>query len=617
LRLGYNRVRDHRDTEGGAFPRVDVRFGNRSVLGGTENNSVANILDQDAFEITNDLTIPRGAHTITIGTNNEFAKFSNLFAPNLFGNYRFDSYTDFLAGRASQYQFRYRDATTTGNERAEFTFNRYSLYAQDRWEARENLQFTLGLRYELPTFPDDPAENPLVFSTYGRHTGEVPTSHGLFNPRFGFNWDVNNDETTQLRGGIGFFSGRAPGVWISNAYGNTGLEYVSFTCTNSTANPNNVPVFVADPANQPRNCAQATSAAPNNINLIDPDLKLPQVVRYSLALDRELPFGLVGTVEGLYTQSINDLLYQNLRIVEVAGQTVEGRPQYGLRANTPGIGDVIDVTNTDQGRFYSVTGQIQRPFRNGWDLSLAYTFSSAEDTGPLNNSTAFSNWSFNLTEGDPNNPKLRRSDNDIPHRFVGTASRRLELIRRAATDLSLTYVGQSGNPYSYRYGSDINGDGSTGNDLVYVPTSASEVRFAAGTGATAGVTPEQSWQNLNAFIESVECLREARGEIIERNTCRAPWSNRFDFRLAQSLSPIGTQNAQITLDVLNVGNLLNREWGLNQFVSNQADNLLTASGTTVVNGRRLYSAFAPRTDRVTISNLDSRYQIQLGLRYSF
>ncbi|HEY0037749.1 MAG TPA: carboxypeptidase regulatory-like domain-containing protein, partial [Longimicrobium sp.] len=377
LRLGYNRVRDNRDVEGGRFPRVQVNFGTRNVIGGTENNSTANSLDQDAFEITNDLTIPAGAHTFTIGTNNEFAKFSNLFANNLYGNYRFDSFADFQAGNASQYSFRYliQDDPNTpqneaGRESAAFAYRRYSLYAQDRWDARDNLQLTFGVRLERPSFPDKPGQNDSVAKFYGRNTSDVPKAQLLVNPRFGFNWDVTGDEATQIRGGVGFFSGRAPFVFVSNAYANTGLDYVTFTCTDTNTNPNSAPAFVPDPDNQPRNCAAgSTVAAANNIALVSRDLKLPQVARYSLAVDRRLPFGLTGTIEGLYTQTIHDLLYQNLRIQRVTtGQlTAEGRPLYENRAGTTGIGDVIDVTNTDEGHTYSLTGQIQKPFSNNFD----------------------------------------------------------------------------------------------------------------------------------------------------------------------------------------------------------------------------------------------------------
>jgi hypothetical protein len=632
LRLGYNRVRDFRDFGGGSeFPRVIVLHGTRSVIGGTENFSGRNVLDQDAFEITNDLTIPWRAHSFTIGTNNEFSKFSNLFVRNPFGTYTFASFNDLVRGTPRQYEYSYLcqpglpNCRGQGAERAEFGVNRHSLYAQDRWDARENLQLTMGLRMDATRLPDAPAENPDIVRLYGRSTANVPTSSVIFNPRLGFNWDVTGQQTTQIRGGVGFFSGRTPAVWVSNAYGNNGLDYVRFTCSTLGSNPTGTPNFVADPRNQPQSCRPgvAAAAAPNEINLIDPNFKAPQVARYSLAVDQQLPIGLIGTLEGLYTQTINDILYQNLRSQpDSLGRMVEGRPRYQTRtpAQTPGFGDVIDITNTGEGYAYNLTAQVQRPFRAGWEFSAAYTYSQARDVNPLTSSQAISNWRFNLTQDNPNNPGLSRSNFEIPHRIVSTASYRIPLFRRAATDLSVIYVGQSGNPYSFRYNDDINFDGSFGNDLLYVPATQAEVRFAPGTGALIGITPDDSWRNLNDFIERVDCLRDNRGQVLERNACRAPWSNRFDFRIAQNLSPIRAQNAQLTLDVLNVGNLLNSDWGRDQFVGNNVVSLLAIAPTNNLpdaNGRRLYQAFQPRTDVFTTSNLGSRYQIQLGVRYSF
>jgi hypothetical protein len=175
-------------------------------------------------------------------------------------------------------------------------------------------------------------------------------------------------------------------------------------------------------------------------------------------------------------------------------------------------------------------------------------------------------------------------------------------------------VGESGRPYSYTYTGDINGDGSNANDLIYVPASADEVRFATVAGQP---TPAESWSNLNAFIEQVACLREARGTVIQRNACRQPWSNRFDVRIAQSLSTFGRQNAQITLDVLNFANMLNKEWGRSEFISNQNEALLVRSGNTVVNERVLLNSFREKANVFSVSDFGSRYQIQLGARYSF
>jgi hypothetical protein len=151
-----------------------------------------------------------------------------------------------------------------------------------------------------------------------------------------------------------------------------------------------------------------------------------------------------------------------------------------------------------------------------------------------------------------------------------------------------------------------------------VPENQSDIRFASGTVRGQVITPEQSQKNLNDFIEQVSCLREARGTVIERNTCREPWSNRLDVRLAQTVPTVRGQGAQITVDILNFANLLNRDWGRSEFVSFQTDNLLrTTSSSPGSDGRFTYQAFAPREDVFSISNLASRYQIQLGLRYNF
>ncbi len=613
LRIGFTTVRDNRDT-GQDFPRVTVVTPNGTINAGPDNFSGRNALDQDVLEVTNDFSFNLGNHNITLGTNNEFFRFSNLFIRNPFGNYRFSSLDDFRAGNPEFYE--YSVLLPGGAERAEFPARRLSLYGQTQWDVTPNLVLTGGLRYDVPQLPEAPALNQQVLDEFDRRTDQVPHNNGLFNPRLGFNWDVTGNQNTQLRGGVGTFSGRTPFVWISNAFGNTGLDFNRFSCNEAFGDT--PPQFVADPANQPTSCAEGGFTPPSEINLVDPDFRFPQVFRGSLAIDQRLPLGLIGTLEGLYTQTIHDVLYQNLSIAGPTGRTVEGRPEYGRRF-VSGISDVIDITNTDQGYTYNLTAQVERPFDGVWDLSAAYTFSQARDLIPGGSSQAISNWRFNLTPDDPNNPPLARSRFEIPHRFIVSGSYRAAISERFPTDISMVYVGESGQPYSYTYSGDVGGDGSFGNNLIYVPRDQSEIRFRE----EGGITPEQSWQNFNDFIERVPCLRENRGQVIERGACREPWFNRFDLRIAQNVTTFREQNAQITLDILNFGNLLNRDWGRQQFISNESDSplVLTNRNQAEVGEdgqvRHLYRAFAPRENIYSISNLGSRYQIQLGLRYSF
>lgn len=619
LRLGYTTVRDQR-LIAGEFPRVEVTFPSGRVQAGPDNFSGRNALDQDVFELTNDVTLPAGRHNIVVGTNNEFFQFSNLFVRNPFGSYQFTNLDSLRAASPSRYEYSYLQEG--GNVNAEFPVRRYGVYVQDTWDASDRLTLTGGIRYDYTQLPDNPGFNQTVFDLLGVRSDAVPSS-GLFNPRLGFNFDVTGDQTTQVRGGLGLFSGRTPYVWISNAYGNTGLDYVRFTCSRA----GEVPQFVADPSNQPRSCAGSTSLAPNEINTVDPNFEQPQVFRTSLGLDRRLPFGFTGTLEGLYTKTVNDVRYENLTVTSPTGVAVEGRPQYE-RVNfaSSGIGDVINVTNTDKGYTYSLTGSVERPFVDNWYLKAAYTYSQAKDISPLSSSQAISNFRFNPINGNPNRPALETSNFEIPHRLLLSGSYQATLLRRAPTDFSLIYVGQSGSPYSYIYGDDINGDGSFGNDLLFVPASTDQIRFApfraAGTNGPTDrgqlITPEESFANLDAFINDVECLREARGQVLDRNSCREPWTNRFDVRVAQTVPTLRGQGAQITLDILNFGNLLNSEWGLSQFVSNQSDSLLNpVRGSLGPDGRFTYQPFPAQDEVFSISNLGSRYQIQLGIRYTF
>lgn len=605
LRLGRTTIRDLRQV-GDLFPFVEIQLTDgRAVRFGTENFSGKNELDQDVFELTNDLTFQVGRHNITVGTHNEFFRFSNLFVRNAYGNYQFGSFDDFKNGTPKRYEYSY--LLPGGKERAEFNVRQYSFYVQDQFDVTDRFTLTAGLRYDISFLPDNPSYNADVETAFGRKTSDVPSGNGLFNPRIGFNWDINGDETTQLRGGTGLFSGRTPYVWISNAYGNTGVDYASFTCSEAGT----IPAFEADPLKQPKTCAGATSDAPNVINLVDKDFKFPQVWRTSLAVDHRLPYNLIGTLEAIYTKSVNDVLYRELTVGSQDG-IVEGRPRYS--SNRKGFASVTDVTNTDQNYSYSITGQLQRPMVDNWSASVAYTYGQAWDVTSTTSSQAYSNWRYHPIDGDPNNPKLRPSNFDVRHRILAHATYRAEFLQNAPTDISLIYVGESGRPYSYTYSStDINGDGSRDNDLIYVPASASEIRFEG--------TPDQqaaSWAALEDLISRESCLSEARGSVLERNACRLPWTNQVDVRVSQTVPSIFGHRLELNIDIINFMNLLNDNWGKVYYVPNQNRAILRAANTTPdAEGRVLFQNFGGLKNIHDVSDLASRYQIQIGARYVF
>ena len=594
FRATYQRIRDFRSFDD-RFPAITIRLpGTTRFTLGTDNSSQANELDQDTFELHDDYTIIRGNHTYTFGTHNEFFKFRNFFIQNLFGNYEFASIDRFAAGLAQGYQHGF-SLTSDPEQAARFQVYQFGLYLGDQWRVRPNFTLTYGLRWDKPVFPDKPTANPAAVDNYGYRTDIVPSPQS-WSPRAGFNWDLSGDgPRQQVRGGFGLFSGRNPFVYLSNQYGNTGIEFrrlsLGFGATNSVA-------FSSDPDNQPKTVG---SAGTNEIDVIDPDYQFPAIVRGNIGYDRDLFAGIVGNVELLFSNTVRDVNYSNLNLVQGSTQP-DGRPRFD-RVNTT-FNDVILLRNTDQGKSWTLTTQLERRFRNGWFARGAYSYGRSDSVSDTTNSTARSTWLNVYTPGNINDPLVAISNFDLRHRVVLSSSYAFDL-RKAAVTLSMYYNGQTGRPYSYVFGSDVNNDGSSFNDLLYYPR-AEEVNMLGAF----------TYQNLVDFLEAGDCQDVTAGSIVKRNTCRAPAVHTLDFRAAVDV-PIGRFRPEFTVDVLNMLNLFDSSNGQVYYA---AFNDLVVNTATVTSGKYNYtlaSGAQPGAARFARDDLRSRWQAQLGLRLRF
>jgi hypothetical protein len=620
LIIGYTAVRDSRDYLGAKFPFVRLNYlGSTSnvLAAGPEQYSVANALDQDIIEVTDNFSYFAGANIFTVGTHNEFFKFSNLYIRNPYGYYEFPSVGALNAGRPSRYQYSY-STTTDPRQRAAFSALQYGVYAQVESKMVKDLTLTLGIRLDIPTLPDRPTYNFRVDSTftargYDVSTDKVPSGNLLWSPRFGFNWDVTGDKTTQIRGGLGIFTGRIPYVWISNQYGNTGVEFGRVDVTNPTFN------FSADPDNQPKPGVTAglNPVATSEVNLTTSDFKMPQLLRFNAAVDQQLPFDLVGTVEFIYSKTVNDLVYQDINIKGIDSLAFDGRPMYGRYAsgtrttpnkiNSRDFTNVLLLSNTSAGYQWGITAQIQRPLAEGLYGSVSYTYGRSKDRNSVLSSQAYSQWRYNPVPGNPNDPPLTYSSFDRPHKIGASLSYRDDFIPGAPTTISVLYVGYSGEPYSYTYSGDINGDGETTNDMMYVPRNAADI-----------ILTTNNYGELDAYIENEAYLRENRGKILERNGGRNPFISHVDLHIGQIIPIVGTHEFEVTVDVLNIMNLFDKTQGLERYVANQNSSLLTYQGLDPATQKPRFSFRYPTGGVPSqFSDLNSRWQAQLGVRYSF
>ena len=525
-RLSYSRVRDRRSPLAASFPqvRIDLEEPGGTFLGevrlGVERFSQANTLDQDTFEFTNDLHLFKADHTITVGTHNEFISFDNLFIQDYYGAYEFDSIEAFESGTPTRYLLSLSRVPGVERPRAAWDYAQMGFYAQDNWRISPRLSLNFGLRADVPVLPDKPLANDRFARQFpGHRTDRTPGGQVLWSPRFGFNLDAGGERSTQVRGGAGVFAGLPPAVWLSNAYSNTGVDFARIDL--ATFRNQDVPGFVADPFAQPLPMDASLSAPQTTeVNVIDPDFRLPRVFRANLALDRRLPLDLVGTVEVLLARNLDDVRFRNLNIGNdgrPTGTTPDGRPDYGGRKVSGDFTNVILLENTGKGRQFNLTLRLRKgentSFMPGLFGSVAYVFQDAEDINSGRSSRAISNWQYNETD-DPNGETTATSDFEVRHRVLATGSWKFELGGGHATTVSVFYEGSAGDPYSYMYADDVNGDGIRGNDLAYVPAGRSDV--------SAEVTDDE-WQAIDAFIGSDPALRAARSGIVRRVSVPGDW----------------------------------------------------------------------------------------------
>jgi len=614
LRVTYTRGRDHRESPIGnpPFPQITVQLTPTvSVVSGTEQFSARNAIDQDIMELNDAYTLLKGSHTLTLGTHNEFLNLKNLFIRDNFGTYRFSSLANFEAGFAQQYDHSF-SATSDPLQRAAFKVNQWGFYAGDQWRARSTLTVTYGIRMDAPTFPDKPNANPAAVANFGFATDVVPS--GIeWSPRVGINYDLNGKGTQQVRGGIGLFTGRPAYVWISNQFGNTGIDFTrigaSYQPGNATTPQNNIP-FITDPLNQPTKVTGAPAGTfTNEIDMIDPNFKYPSVLRGNIGYDHMLPWGLIGAADFVFSNTVEDIKYQNLNFVQVPGASGVGGREFFTRKVTT-LSDAILLENTSQGYSYNFAYEVRRPYKNGLFVQGSYSYGVSKSIMDGTSDQAASNWGFVYVPGNANDAPLARSNFDPGHRVTMTASYDMPFAKVIKPVVSVFYSGQSGRPFTMVFNGDVNGDNRTGNDLVYIPKQSDPITYTGG-----------SYADFINWINGDDCLAGYVGQIIPRNACRAPWTNTLDGRLAVQL-PYKRFRTEVTLDILNLINLFNSDKGLILYSSNnevlQPSPIPSAPTlSSPLTGYNIGTLGSPTFTRFNRDDLRSRWQIQLGARVRF
>ncbi|MBI2730384.1 MAG: TonB-dependent receptor [Sphingobacteriales bacterium] len=646
LRIVYTNFRDRRHPFSSAFPVINIsKYGARYIVAGHEPFSIHNTLDQDAFQVTNDFNIYAKNHTITLGASYESFKFNNSF--NLTG-YGFNMFlgdvdiSDFVTkvptsqplwfGVFNLDQF----ATYAKNRATANVWNSYdvsvgqlSAYAQDDWQVTDKFKLTYGLRIDKPLYNNASYKAPDVqgdvFASnagtfLGTYTGGTPTvlnnsdltlfdkdgkpiKNGqgkdldnlklpdgkvLFSPRIGFNWDVTGRKTVQVRGGSGLFTGRFPFVWVGNAIGNPTNDFYCVT---------------------------------------DKNFKWPQVWRTNIGGDFKIPSGTVFTVDLAYTKDVNAMMVRNYKLGTPTGTLNSGigdkRSIY--LAGDQGSVNTYVFTNTKTGNQFNASFQAQQNFKNGLFAMVGYNYLVAKDASSVSAEISGDAFDRNPVLNNANKAINSNSLYGNKHRIIAVVSKKFSYgqDKKWGTTVSLFGSWTSGNRYAYVYAGDINNDGTSLNDLMYVPTDAeiTTMNFAPVIDVNGNVQSAAAQRTaLLNFINQDKYLSSRKGQYTEKYGAETPWFSQIDMRILQDLnfkSGSKKQTVQFSIDIVNLGNLLSSKWGLRKYA--------TTSGyfqpvSVSVDGNHVPTyQFDPSTKSTFTTSPDiiSRWQLQFGLRYIF
>ncbi|CAL2058339.1 TonB-dependent receptor [Tenacibaculum sp. 190524A05c] len=618
LTLGYNKVKEDRSYDGRVFPHLEINDSSNRIFAGTYREASIYNTNLNTFQLTDKLTYYKNNHTITGGLLLQYNDIDYGFLTAWNGRWAYNSVDDFLNDMPSRIRGVYHISNNTFdfvNSQPSATIDvlTTALYIQDKIKINDKFTVNAGVRLDNQLLLDDLPLSPLVTNTpeFSQFTNKIDVNPHI-NPRVSFTYTLDEDKKYTLSGGSGLFTGRIPYLWFAYAEYISGTDYF-----NVDIRPNGNVVQLEE------NLGVLANQQPGltEINLIDNDFELPREWKTRLSFEAKLPQNFRFSVEATYTDVLKGIFFQSINRRQEFGNYsgADNRLFYnGTRVNDD-FTNVFLLSNTNRGYRYNINFGLSKETEN-YAGFLGYTNGKSKDVSSTvrNSSAANFEWNQAINSHDPD---VSFSNFDLRHKIVSSHSYNFDFKNNYQLQVSALYTGTSGSPYSVVYQGDVNRDGSSRNDLVYIPENQSEIQLAdiTDTNGNVLVSAQEQWTRLDNFINNNDYLRENRGSYAERNGGRTPWNHQLDAKFVLNIPFKNNDNLQVSFDVFNVLNLLNKNWGRLVFVPNVVNsnfNLLEFQG--VQNNQPVYQFTLDENAKPWVLDvINSRWKAQLGLKYSF
>ncbi len=593
LLVTYSLLDDRRGSPSEPFPFIDILDGTAKtdntyipyMAAGYELFTWNNGYHNRVVTAKDDVTYFSGNHKFTAGASYEYQMADNVYMRNGTGYYRYYSLEDFLSQAVPETVALTYGYNGKSDPAARVRYHKLALYGQDEWNVSDNFKLTAGVRLETILFDnrDVMTNNAILGIDYGGltiDTGSWPKSKLQLSPRVGFTWDVFGNDRVNLRGGTGLFTGRMPLVFLTNMPSNAGMYQnvaAISTATGLVADPLLAefkgPMLMADellakmheldPKRFPLEITPKDGMLPKTVQAVDPNFSMPRVWKSSLALDLSLPtsFPVTLTGEFIFNKTIDAVFLTNPNIKPISGYSryngIDNRHVYPANFKYTGT-DAYYLVNTDEGYGYQASVQLNAQPTKNLSINAAYTRSVAKEISDMPGSNAESAYTYTPTVEGPNNIKLHNAYNTTPDRAFVSVSYK----DGGDNSYSLFYEAfRGGYNYSYMSVNDLNNDGYN-YDLIYVPTKEEidQMRFDKVDDR------ERFWD----YVNNDPYLSSIKGQYAEAYSVYSPWVNRLDFRYTHDFKvKVGnnTNTLQLSLDVKNILNLVNSDWGVMKYMN--------------------------------------------------
>lgn len=643
LRGTYSYQDEPRSYDGGAFPTTYIlEDGAVYAMFGTELFTEGNIRQVKSFTITDEATWTWGKHNFMAGLQFEHNKAVNGYMQGANGAYVFKSWNDFVTGgKPSSFLITHSNSADLSQFTSQMRQMQYSAYVQDQWNINENFKLTAGLRFELPVYPSlkdnyNAEYAKLEFGDRKFTTDQKPGNSLSVSPRVGFNWDITGERKYVLRGGTGYFVGRLPFVWLVSAVGNSGVGQTQYgynigkSSTAGAVAPNfhtNVNDILDDVY---KGGFTPQVSIPGSPTIIDKDLKMPATWKTSLAFDTKLPGDIDFTLEGIYNRDFNPAVISNANIYADGTKTIsKNDTRTAYKSYNSNTGAYLIENGGSKAYYLSLTAQLHKSFNFGLDASFAYTYSRARSYGDGIGDQVTSAYKTNTYSiNGINDHELGYGTYVAPHRIIASLGYSKAYAKHFRSSVSFIYEGAplgyaggsySYSRYSYTYTTNIVGDGGA-NNLIYVPATKDELTFKDVTSEKTGAvtySAAQQKEDFWNFVQQDKYLKKRLGKYAERGGAVMPWHHQLDFKFNQDFYMMigGKKNLlQFGVDIQNLANLLNKDWGLYKTVNSTTPLKDNGDGTFTMqkaSGQVLNSTYK------NYASTASTYRVMFSLRYIF